>query len=80
MYSQGGTYPSFANKGKLWAGLGPLKAHVRLVQQKKQSLDCYKECEIVEFIASPDVCKVNLLDVIDSLEKELIIAKLKGIK
>lgn len=77
-YSNGGSSPSFANKGKLWAGLGPLKSHIRLVQKTCQTLNRYKDCEIVEFIPSPEKCKVEMLDVIDSLEKEMIVKKLKG--
>jgi hypothetical protein len=32
-FSRGGCCPSFGKDGKAWAGLGPLKSHLRLVSQ-----------------------------------------------
>jgi hypothetical protein len=78
-YSNGGSCPSFTKHGKIWKAIGPLKSHLRLVANTNKSLAAYKHCEIVSLKLSSGPCNTKLEDVIDALEKDLIVRKLKGI-
>ena len=44
LYSKGGSYPRFSKKGKVWAGMGPLKNHIALIRNGK-----YDECVLIEY-------------------------------
>lgn len=52
LYSTGGTSFHFNKKGKVWKGDGPLKLHIGMLIQHRDSeyalLEEYEDCEVVE--------------------------------
>lgn len=58
LFSTGGYYPQWERIGKFWHQMKYLRAHLRLVKSayyydgnvRKQSLDRYKNAEVVEYI------------------------------
>lgn len=52
-YSNGGSYPSFTSRGKMWKGLGQLRNHLAMLKpygsDKVGKFHLYEDCEIVEY-------------------------------
>jgi hypothetical protein len=76
LYSTGGYSPSFKTLGKIWP-LGFLKTHLRQLQ-KNNDLHIYKDCELVLFTENKDPSNITLRDLVDPLEQELVVERLKG--
>ena len=77
LYSTGGASPTFKSLGKIWT-LPQLKTHLKLIAAYKRSLQIYENCELVLFTPSYVPASITLRDIVDPLEKDLIIKKLKG--
>jgi hypothetical protein len=78
LYSTGGGFPVFRKSGKSWE-IGPLKSHLRLIQQEMKDFTRYAGCELVQYTELIEPATIQLKDLIDPLEHELVIDKLKGI-
>lgn len=79
LFSSGGHPPRFKAYGKIWP-IGQLKAHLRLIQKYHKSFDVYSNCELICFTEVIGPAIIVLQDLLDPLEKELVIMKLKGLK
>ena len=77
LYSCGGSNPSFTSVGKVWK-LTQLKAHLRMLQESRKRFDAYVDCELIVFTPSTEPAKVKLHDIIESLEEDMVVNKLKG--
>lgn len=77
LFSDGGARPSFKKIGKIWP-IGQLKLHLRLIQENHKNFDLYNDCELIEFTEVTEPAKIKLRDIIEPLEKELVILKLQG--
>lgn len=76
-FSSGGHPPKFLKGGKVWP-LPQLKSHLRLVQSYGKNFDVYKDCELIAYVESPDPAGIDLAKLIEPLEQELVVKKLKG--
>lgn len=77
LYSSGGTTPTFRKVGKVWT-LGQLRSHLRMIQKGTKNFIVYLECEVVSFTETTGPVKITLSDLLDPLEQELVVNKLKG--
>jgi hypothetical protein len=60
LFSTGGYWPRFSKRGKIWRGLGPLKLHLRNLDNHKKRypqsyVDCYKDCVVVKYAVTKKV-------------------------
>lgn len=49
LFSTGGTYPRFTNKGKSWSGMDALKNHINQFKGR-ESRWRYDNCEVIEMV------------------------------
>jgi hydroxyacyl-ACP dehydratase HTD2-like protein with hotdog domain len=59
LFSNGGSYPKFTKKGKIWRTLGHLRSHLNSVGILR-GFQIYEDCEIVELVSNEHVlCSVR---------------------
>ena len=59
LFSNGGSYPKFTKKGKIWRTLGHLRSHLNSVGIRR-GFQIYEDCEIVELVSNEHVlCSVR---------------------
>lgn len=49
LFSDGGHYPSFSEKGKTWKKINHLKSHLTGIPNYPGNKSCYDNCEVVTF-------------------------------
>jgi hypothetical protein len=77
LYSTGGHPPDFKKLGKVWP-MTQLKAHLRYLQKYTKSFKVYEDCELVSYTEVIAPATMSLGELIEPLEQELIVKKLKG--
>lgn len=79
LFSNGGSNPKFTKYGKIWRSMGQLKNHLGLVGCYKIPISkVYNDCQLVTLELHEVETVVSLPELIDNIEKDQIIAVIKG--
>lgn len=78
LFSNGGFYPSFGKRGKIWHTLGALRNHINTVAKYPETVERYKDAKVYRFqmIQLPDPTPVSA-EIQASAERQAARAKAK---
>lgn len=74
MFSNGGMYPSFSKKGKMWTSAGALNGHISQVPEKTLR-KTYKDAEIVTFELK-ETAVLDMTEAFARMERKQMLAKM----
>lgn len=66
--------PIFGKRGIMWSNMNRLREHL----QTYESMNGFKDCELVRFTESTNPAKITLETLVQEREKELVVKKLIG--
>ena len=73
LFSDGGTWPSFSKKGKIWKRKGDLSSHLSQIDHGRAQRAGYNDCEIIEYeLVETEVGRTNMQEYLaEAYERKL---------
>lgn len=72
LFSSGGSYPKWGEKGKMWKQRNHATAHISQFVTAKHRFKEYENAELVEFVVNPvEVSRMSIPDIMEQRQKRL---------